>query len=201
MKNFFVAAISCSLLLSTAAHGQDWRQESSNPNQPNGYRASEFASHYHGDLHLPAQHLNGYHASEARSHYGGSRFEPASGWSYQSNSGPGSAFTNNACSGGGPGSAYSNASWYQNGGAQNSLAERMQRANRWQRTFRNLEAAGYVPGASSSTVSGGGAQTMGGENRFSTFMPLVQRESQLREQAEQRVENGSRGFNRVYTGE
>ena len=52
-----------------------------------------------------------------------------------------------------------------------------------------------------STVNGGGAQTIGSGNRFSTFMPLVQRESELREQAEQRVENGSRGFNRIYTGE
>jgi hypothetical protein len=52
---------------------QNWRQE--NPDAPNGYRASEYASHYHGDACLPANEQNGYRASEARSHYGGGRFE------------------------------------------------------------------------------------------------------------------------------
>lgn len=184
-------------LASPAALSQDWRQESENPNQPNGYRASEFASHYHGNLHLPAQQQNGYRASEARSHYGGSRYEPPSGWSYDNNSGPGSAFNNYSSSGGGPGSAYSNASWYQNGGPQNSLVERMRRSNRWQTEFHNLEAAGYRPGGGSANTAYGGAPS-GFGNRFSTFMPLVEREQQLREQATQRIESGQGGFNHIY---
>ncbi len=76
-------AILTLLIACSGAYAQNWRPP--NPDQPNGYHASEAASHYHGDLHLPAQPQNGYHASEARSHYGGSRCEPASGWS--SNSG------------------------------------------------------------------------------------------------------------------
>jgi hypothetical protein len=61
------------LAASDAVQAQNWRQE--NPDAPNGYRASEAASHYHGNVHLPAQEQNGYRASEARSHYGGGRFE------------------------------------------------------------------------------------------------------------------------------
>lgn len=78
----FAAFLSCS-----TASAQNWRQP--NPDQPNGYRASEAASHYHGDLHMPAQPQNGYHASEARSHYGGSRMEPSSGWGSSESSGGG----------------------------------------------------------------------------------------------------------------
>ncbi len=94
-----------------SASAQNWRPP--NPNQPNGYRASEAASHSHGDAHLPAQEQNGYHASEARSHYGGQRDEPASGWNYENNSGPGSAFSNDNYSNydSMPGSAYSSARW------------------------------------------------------------------------------------------
>lgn len=194
-------------------HAQDWRQP--NADQPNGYRASEAASHYHGRYHMPAQPLNGYHASEARSHYGGSRFEPSSGWDYQNNSGPGSAFTNDSSESGGPGSAftnssnesslpgsaYSNASWYQNGGPQNSFSQRMCRANRWQMGYRNLAAAGYLPGGGNPDTAYGAQPATGFQSfgsRFQTFMPLVERESAWREHAIQNVESGRSGFNHIY---
>ncbi|CAN5666791.1 hypothetical protein BH10CYA1_BH10CYA1_41700 [soil metagenome] len=84
-----VTTLSC-----LAASAQNWRTD--NPDQPNGYHASEAASHYHGNYNLPAQQQNGYRASEARSHYGGSRFQSSDGWgsSSSSDSGWGSRWNN-----------------------------------------------------------------------------------------------------------
>ncbi len=195
-------ALSCLALIGSSVSAQNWRPE--NPDQPNGYHASEASSHYHGNLHMPAQPQNGYHASEARSHYGGSKFEPSNGWNYDSNSGPGSAFNNNSSSGGGFGSAYSNASRFQNGGPQNSHSERMCRANRWQNGYRNLAAAGYIPGASQAGSSGtdSGAQQNTGfqsyRSRFETYSPMIERESAWRQRAIENVEDGRGGFTHIY---
>lgn len=189
-------------LIGQGASAQDWRQQ--NPNQPNGYRASEFADKYHGRYHEPAQPLNGYRASEARSHYGGSRFEPPSGWNYQDNSGPGSAFSNASIPNGGPGSAFSNASAFQNGGPENTLIERVRRADSWQQKYRHLAAAGYVPGGTSPGTGYGAAPTSGFQSfrsRFATFEPIIQREQYMRQRATQSIEDGQGGFNRIYAGE
>lgn len=192
-------------LIGTGVSAQNWRPD--NPDQPNGYHASEAASHYHGNLHLPAQQQNGYHASEARSHYGGSKFEPSSGWNYDNNSGPGSAFNNDSGYSGGFGSAYSNASRFQNGGPENSYSERMCRANRWQAGYRNLAAAGYTPGGGGSNTgtalgTGGGAQPATGfqsfRSRFATFSPMIERESAWRQRAIENVEDGQGGFTHIY---
>lgn len=193
-----VIAIVTVASFSADASAQDWRQP--NSNQPNGYHASEFNSHYHGNLHAPAQPLNGYHASEARSHYGGSRFEPSNGWNEQSNNGPGSAFSNASIPGGGMGSAYSNASWYQNGGSQNTLIDRMRRSNRWQGTYQHLAAAGYVPGGEQPNTTYGASQPglQGFRNRLATFKPLIEREQGWRQREIQSVENGQGGFNTIY---
>lgn len=186
-------------LIGSSVSAQNWREE--NPDQPNGYHASEAASHYHGNLHMPAQQQNGYRASEARSHYGGERFEPSSGWNHDNNSGPGSAFTNDSNYGGGIGSAYSNASRFQNGGPENTYSERMCRANRWQAGYRNLAAAGYIPGGGQSGT-GGGAQPATGfqsfRSRFETFSPMIERESAWRQRAIESVEDGQGGFNHIY---
>jgi hypothetical protein len=194
-------------LLGGAAYGQDWREP--NPNQANGYHATEAENHYHGNYHEPAQVQNGYRASEARSHYGGSRFEPSGGWDYQNNSGPGSAFSNERSSNGGPGSAFSNASAYsnasafRNGGPENTLTERLRRSARWQQNYRNLAAAGYVPGGTSSeranTAASGGFASFA--SRLSTFEPMIQREQAMRQRAIQSIEDGHGGFNRIYQGE
>jgi len=188
----------CLVSFVAAAVAQEWGEQ--NPNQPNGYRASEFNSHYHGNLNAPEYQPNGYRASEARSHYGGERYEPSSGWSYQENSGPGSAFSSAPIANGGPGSAFSNASWYQNGGSQNTFVERMRRANRWQQGFKNLEAAGYTgaqpPCASPNGADCGGYQSF--RSRMSTFEPLIQREQSWRQGAIERVEDGQAGFGRIY---
>ncbi|MBS1955149.1 MAG: hypothetical protein JST89_13255 [Cyanobacteria bacterium SZAS-4] len=191
-------------LIGSSVSAQNWRPD--NPDQPNGYHASEAASHYHGNLHMPAQQQNGYRASEARSHYGGERCEPSSGWNYENNSGPGSAFNNDSNSGGGIGSAYSNVSAYsnasrfQNGGPENSYSERMCRANRWQAGYRNLAAAGYIPGQTGST--GGGAQPATGfqsfRSRYETYSPLIERESAWRQRAIENVEDGQGGFTHIY---
>jgi len=185
----------------TAALAQNWRTP--NPDQPNGYRATEFADKYHGNYHMPAQPQNGYHASEARSHYGGSRFEPSNGWNEQDNDGPGSAFSNAQISSGGPGSAYSNASWHQNGGAQNTLMQRLQRSNRWQAGYHNLAAAGYVPGGGGYGTTNGAAPVptagaTGFRGRFDSYAPLIERERSARTRAIQGIENGQGGFSRNY---
>ncbi len=188
-------------LFSPSAVAQNWHQ--SNPDQPNGYHASEFESHYHGNLEAPANQQNGYRASEARSHYGGSRFEPSNGWSYQDSSTPGSAFSNQSNEGGGIGSAYSNASWYQNGGSQNSFMDRMRRSNRWQGAYQHLAAAGYVPGGDGQqSTSYGASQSPTGfqsfRSRLSTFEPLIQREQSWRQRETENVEDGHGGFNTIY---
>lgn len=205
-----------------SALAQNWRAP--NPDQPNGYRATEFDNRYHGDLHAPAQPLNGYRASEARSHYGGERYEPAGGWNYQYTNGPGSAFSDKKIDSGGPGSAFnsqpienngpgsafSNASAFHNGGPENSLMERMRRANQWQEQIHNLRAAGYTPSTGVSNEESRGAQYGGyGQqypqytsfpNRFATYAPMIQKEQALRQRAIERVESGG-GFNRIYTGQ
>jgi hypothetical protein len=198
MHKFVLSMVSSSLLLAimtAGASAQNWRQP--NPDQPNGYHASEAQSHYHGKYHEPAQPLNGYHSSEARSHYGGSKFEPSSGWNHESNSGPGSAFSHASYSGGGFGSAYSNASAFQNGGPENSYSERLGRANRWQQNYSHLAAAGYMPGGGGTAYSGASGYPSGFANRL-TYEPMIQRETNMRERAIQNIEDGQGGFNRVY---
>jgi len=214
-----IAALSACI---QSVSAQNWRPD--NPDQPNGYHASEAASHYHGDLHLPAQQQNGYHASEFRSHYGGERYEPSSGWHDENNSGPGSTFTNysnNSNYDNMPGSAFSSGRWYQNGGPENSFSERMQRSARWQEEYRNLRSAGYTPRygstgarpslygaanneAGNSPPSAGAYQQQPGytsfSDRFQTFMPAIERERALRERAINRIEDGG-GFNRIYSGQ
>lgn len=191
--------IYCALTASSAS-AQNWRPD--NPDQPNGYRASEASSHYHGNLHMPAQQQNGYRASEARSHYGGDKYEPSSGWNYDNNSGPGSAFNNDSNYGSSIGSAYSNASRFQNGGPENSYSARMCRANRWQAGYRNLAAAGYTPGGGQSQGTNGGAQLATGfqsfRSRYETYSPLIERESAWRQRAIENVESGQGGFTHIY---
>ena len=58
------------------ALAQNWRTP--NPNQPNGYRATEAAYHYHGSYKEPSSPSDGYRASEARSHAGLNCFAPPS---------------------------------------------------------------------------------------------------------------------------
>jgi hypothetical protein len=194
-------------LLVGAVCAQNWREP--NPNQANGYHATEAENHYHGNYHEPAQVQNGYRASEARSHYNGSRFEPSNGWDEQNNSGPGSAFSNERFSSGGPGSAFSNASAYsntsafRNGGPENTLTERLRRSARWQQNYRNLAAAGYVPGGTSShaTTAASGGMFANFASRLSTFEPMIQREQAMRQRAIQNIEDGHGGFNRIYQGE
>jgi len=62
--------------LSSAAFAQNWRTP--NPNQPNGYRATEAAYHFHGSYKEPSSPSNGYRATEARSRAGMSCFAPPS---------------------------------------------------------------------------------------------------------------------------
>ncbi len=73
-----VYSIIAAILSCTAVSAQNYRPP--NPDQPNGYHASEADSHYHGNAHLPAQAQNGYHASEARSHSGAGRSEASQGY-------------------------------------------------------------------------------------------------------------------------
>ncbi len=77
MKKIVYSMIAA-ILSCTAVLAQNYRPP--NPDQPNGYHASEAASHYHGNDHLPAQPQNGYHASEARSHSGAGRSEASQGY-------------------------------------------------------------------------------------------------------------------------
>ncbi len=200
------------LLSTQVVSAQNWRQP--NPDQPNGYRASEADSHYHGKYHEPAQPLNGYRASEGRSHYGGERMESSSGFHDQDTGGPGSAFRNSSTGESGPGSAFSNASAFRSGGDENSVFNRMQRANRWQSECRNLRSAGYNPsfGPDSAAAQLQSSQQQqysqtqqtpqysGSSSRFSTYQPMIQRETELRQNAIQRVESGG-GFTRIYAGE
>ncbi len=185
-----IALFSTLFLLAGGVQAQNWRGE--NPNQPNGYRASEFASHYHGDLHLPAQQQNGYRASEARSHYGGSRFEPASGWSYSSNSN----------------SSNYGRSWQTANGDQNRWSN--QGGSAWR------ESSGYLGTArclhrlselSNPEVSGGANQLAGtayqgsyGE-AASRFGAMLGARREQRESAVQNmIRSGSGGFNHLYVG-
>ena len=62
--------------LSSAAFAQNWRTP--NPNQPNGYRATEAAYHFHGSYKEPSSPSNGYRATEARSRAGMNCFAPPS---------------------------------------------------------------------------------------------------------------------------
>lgn len=103
----FRALVVITTLCCSAATAQNYRP--ANPDQPNGYHASEAASHYHGNAHLPAQQQNGYHASEARSHYGGSHDESSGGWgsSSRSDSERGGRWGSSSSSDGGWGSRWS----------------------------------------------------------------------------------------------
>ncbi len=74
MKHLLVFALISSVVLCPHASAQNWRTP--NPNQPNGYRATEAAYHYHGSYKEPAQQSNGYRATEARSKFGMSSFAP-----------------------------------------------------------------------------------------------------------------------------
>jgi hypothetical protein len=198
MRKNLIASLLAILCLTASgrnAFGQNWRQE--NPDRPNGYRASEAASHYHGNLHMPANQLNGYRASEARSHYGGMRMEPSSGWHYGNDSGPGSAFRNQSGSEDAPGSAFNYASRFHSDVPENSLVQRMRNSNQWQQEYRNLRAAGYSPGAATNPGYCVPARDQNIQSRFSTYMPAIERESQLRQRAIQNIESGG-GFNRIY---
>lgn len=62
--------------LSSGAFAQNWRTP--NPNQPNGYRATEAAYHFHGSYKEPSSPSNGYRATEARSRAGMNCFAPPS---------------------------------------------------------------------------------------------------------------------------
>ena len=74
MKELFFLVLISGMLLCPQASAQNWRTP--NPNQPNGYRATEAAYHFHGSYKEPAQQSNGYRATEARSKFGMSSFAP-----------------------------------------------------------------------------------------------------------------------------
>lgn len=77
MKLRILVVVAASLWTScTVAQAQNWRTP--NPNQPNGYRATEAAYHFHGSYKEPSSASNGYRATEARSRAGMSCFAPPS---------------------------------------------------------------------------------------------------------------------------
>lgn len=185
-----VALFSTLFLLAGGVQAQNWRGE--NPNQPNGYRASEFASHYHGDLRVPAQQQNGYRASEARSHYGGSRFEPASGWSYSSNG-------NSSNYGRSWQTANSDSNrWGNQGGSADRVSGSYLGTARCLHRLgelRNLEASGGA-----NQTAGGSYQGSNGEG-VSRFGAMLGARREQRENAVQNmIRSGSGGFNHLYVG-
>jgi hypothetical protein len=179
-----------SSLAGSCAQAQNWRGE--NPNQPNGYRASEFDSHYHGDLHLPAQQQNGYRASEARSHYGGSRFEPASGWSYSNNNSNTGRSWQNA-------SNNQTSSGYRSGERAESSRTYLGTARCLQRLgeLRQMETGGSANqphGSAGGTGSASGAAV----SRFGAM--LGARREQRENAVQNMIRSGSGGFNHLYVG-
>jgi hypothetical protein len=206
----------CSLVTAglTCAQTAAQNYRGSNPDQPNGYHASEAGSHYEGDAHMPANQQNGYRASEARSHYGGSKYEPSSGWNRNSqgrNEGPGSAFRSQGDSGrwgesssgrwggssggwGGEsrfGSNYNSPYWSNRSPTQ--VAGEMAVGEGMLNFIRNRSEQ-YAANNGRNSYSTGQRQS----NPYPNTAALMQaRENQL--QSEMR--NGSAGFNRIYTGE
>ena len=172
-----------------SAQAQNWR--GTNPDQPNGYHASEAASHYHGNNFLPAQQQNGYRASEARSHYGGSRYEPSSGWNRQQEGGWGSAYRSNneaqsssfgrwgSNVNGRFGSSYSHPYWQSSAFAQQAQSPQSSQV-------ASAAAASFAGMLRERAQMGGSYPNAG------SFM-------QSREQSLQNQMNrGTAGFNRIY---
>lgn len=184
------ALFSTLCLLAGGVQAQNWRGE--NPNQPNGYRASEFASHYHGDLHLPAQQQNGYRASEARSHYGGSRFEPASGWSYSSNSSSSNYGRSWQTANGDQNrwGSQGGSAWQGSNGSLGT-ARCLQRLNE----LRNLEASGGA-----NQLAGGAYQGSNGEDAARFGAMLGARRQQRENAVQNMIRSGGGGFNHLYVG-
>lgn len=76
MKKLLFLAFIGMWVACAGSYAQNWRTP--NPNQPNGYRATEASYHFHGSYKEPSQPSNGYRASEARSHVGMNSFAPPS---------------------------------------------------------------------------------------------------------------------------
>jgi hypothetical protein len=175
MNRAFLLATLLVIFSCAQSLAQNWR--GTNPDQPNGYRASEYEGHYHGNVHLPAQQQNGYRASEARSHYGGSRFEPSSGW---------------------------NTSNTETETSDNRSQSRNWYANSWGIENRPgiLDTASYA-GAFGSRLLGR-LRAAEGSNTTSPaqYRSILQQPGQTQDSAMHRLlRSSSGGFNKIYVGE
>lgn len=191
-----IACVMVALVMSSSvALAQNWRQP--NPDQPNGYRASEAASHYHGDLHMPAQPQNGYRASEARSHYGGSRMEPSSGWGSSESTGRWGESNSESRWGGGSeqssgwgsrwGGSDQSSGWGQTTPAEQTFARGLLRRSMMER---------YAASAGQASVG----QPDPGIRYTATNGLLGTRMTNVENSATQMIRNGG-GFNTIYAPE
>ena len=201
----------CSLLAAglTGAEATAQNYRGSNPDQPNGYHASEAGSHYEGDAHMPANQQNGYRASEARSHYGGSKYEPSSGWNRNSqgrNEGPGSAFRSQGEGSSGRWGGGSSSSW----GGEDRFGSNYNHpywSNRSPAQVEGEMAAGagmlnFIRNRSEQYTANSGGNSYSAGQRPSNPYPNTAALMQAREnQLQNEMRAGHAGFNRIYSGE
>ncbi len=145
---------------------------SDNPNQENGYRATEAETHYYGGRY-PVQHNpNGYRASEAGSHFAGGHYQ--------------SAF--NSRMSGGESNSFSNR--FQSAGPEN---QRMSWRYGNERPYARYGAFGAERTNYPEYAGPAGARLAGATSA---------EQNEMRVSAVRRLlRNSNGGFNRIYVGE
>jgi hypothetical protein len=169
-----------------------------NPNQANGYHASEAYAHGHEP---PANVQNGYHASEARSHFGGGSNQSSTDWRRSHPGGDEGGFGSGFASRSGSNRERSSEGWGSrfgsSGRGQDSRAEEGIAMAATAGVLRRaiMQRNGQANGGATYGANAGGYNT-----RLASYGPMIGSRMEALEQSEQNSQNRRvGGFNTIYT--